>query len=220
VRYCAVVFVLAACGGKLPPTRFYQLAEPAGKPAPASGVALVVESLTTDAAYDDERMVYRVTPYRLDYYTYHRWSAAPGTLIANYLERAFEQSGKFGAVTREPNPTAPVTLGGRVVAIEEVDQSKTRWIGRVVIELTLTNRGTGEVLWAEQFEEAEPLASQSPEGLARALSAALERIANRAVPIVSMLAAQTAMHHETPTPTQGHAARLKPTQGRAARLKP
>lgn len=187
---------LVGCGGKLPATRFYQLAEPSGKPAPGSGVAIVVEPLTTDSAYDDERMVYRVTPYRLDYYNYHRWSAAPGTLIANYLERAFEKSGKFSAVTREPNPAAPVTLGGRVVAIEEIDQSKTKWVGRVVLELTLTDTASGEVLWAEQFEEIEPLQIQSPEGLARALSTALERIAIRAVPLVSILAEQTARAQE------------------------
>jgi len=209
-RWLLAVTLVAACGGKLPATRFYQLAEPPGKLVPAAGVALVIESLTTDAAYDDERMVYRVTPYRLDYYNYHRWSAAPGTLIANYFERAFEKSGKFGAVTREPNPAAPVTLGGRVVAIEEVDQSKTRWLGRIVIELTLTNSTTGDVMWAEQFEELEPLAMQSPEGLARGLSAALERIANRAVPIVSMLAEKTALAREQAKPTQGRAARLKP----------
>ena len=202
-----LVLALAACGGKVPATRFYQLAEPPGKISSGSGIALVVESLTTDAAYDDERIVYRVTPYRLDYYSYHRWSAAPGTLIANYLERAFEKSGKFGAVTREPNPAATVTLGGRVIAIEEVDQSKTRWVGRIVVELSLTNSATGEVLWSEQFEENEPLPVQAPEGLARALSAALERIANRAVPVVSMLAEQTASARDHAKAAPGHSAR-------------
>lgn len=210
MRLAALLFALAACGGKLPETRFYQLAEPSGKTAGGSGVALVVEMLTTDSAYDDERIVYRVTPYRLDYYNYHRWAAAPGVLIANYLERAFEKSGHFAAVTREENPAAPVIVGGRVVAIEEVDQTKTKWLGRVVLELTLTDASSGQVLWAEQFEETEPLAIQSPEGLARALSVALERIANRAVPVVSLLAAQTAKAHESTKATQSRAARLKP----------
>jgi len=203
----ALFLLVIGCGGKVPPTRFYQLAEPAGKPTSGGGVALIVEPLTTDSAYDDERIVYRVTPYRLDYYNYHRWSAAPGTLIANYLERAFEKSGKFGAVTRELNPAAPVTLGGRVVAIEEVDHSKTRWLARIVLELTLTDSANGTVLWAEQFEETEPLQIQSPEGLARALSTALERIANRAVPVVSLLADQTARAHAAPPKTQDRAAR-------------
>lgn len=203
----ALVSGLGACGGTLPATRFYQLAEPSGQATPGPGVAIVVEPLTTDSTYDDERMVYRVTPYRLDYYQYHRWSAAPGTLIANYLERAFEKSGKFSAVTREPNPAAPVTLGGRVVAIEEIDQSKTKWVGRVVLELTLTDTASGEVLWAEQFEEIEPLPIQSPEGLARALSTALERIAIRAVPLVSILAEQTAKASEQKSTKRARATR-------------
>lgn len=205
----ASAYALAGCGGKLPETRFYNFAEPAGKTPAGAGIPIVIEALETDSAYDDERIVYRVTPYRLDYYNYHRWSAAPGTLIANYLERAFEKSGKFGAVTRETNPAAPVTLGGRVVAIEEVDQTKAKWLGRIVIELQLTDNATGDVLWAEQFDESEPLALQSPEGLARALSAALERIANRAVPAVSVLAEQVVKGKEAPA---------KSTQTRAARL--
>jgi ABC-type uncharacterized transport system auxiliary subunit len=210
MKLALVLLVLAACGGKMPETRFYQLAEPSGQTGASSGVPLVVESLTTDSAYDDERMVYRLTPYRLDYYNYHRWAAAPGTLIANYLERAFEKSGHFGAVTREPNPAAPVTLGGRVVAIEEVDKSKTQWLGRVVLELSLTDTRSGDVLWAEQYEETEPLPAQSPEGLARALSSALERIASRAVPVIAALALQTAKTHESTKATQTRAARLKP----------
>lgn len=212
MRSLALVIALAACGGKMPATRFYQLAEPPGKATPGAGIPIVIEQLTTDTAYDDERIVYRVTPYRLDYYNYHRWSATPGTLIANYLERAFEKSGKFGAVTRDANPDAAVTLGGRVVAIEEVDKSKTQWFGRVVLELSLTDTKTGEVLWSEQFEENEPLAIQTPEGLARALSVALERIANRAVPAVSVLAEQVAHANETPAAT-------KHTQARSPRLR-
>jgi len=210
MKSLALLVLFAACAGKMPETRYYQLAEPSGKAAGSKGVAIVVEPLTTDAAYDDERIVYRVTPFRLDYYNYHRWSAAPGTLIANYLERAFEKSGRFGAVTREANPDAPVTLGGRVVAIEEVDQAKTKWLGRIVLELTLTDTSSGQVLWAEQFEETEVLPIQSPEGLARALSVALERIANRAVPIVSMLAEQTAKTHDSAKAAPSRAARLKP----------
>jgi ABC-type uncharacterized transport system auxiliary subunit len=122
--------LLVACANRSDP--YYQLATPAAKKAPA-GTVLVVEQLTTDTAYDDERIVYRTNPYRLDYYTYHRWSAAPGVLIGNYLEQAFEKSGKFSGVVREANESTVVSLGGRVVAIEEIDHSKTRWLGRIVL---------------------------------------------------------------------------------------
>lgn len=179
----SLLFVLlVACGGKLPETRFYQLA-PTAPPASSTNDELVLglESFETDAGYDDDRIVYRTTPYRLDYYQYHRWSAAPGVLLGNFLEQSLERSGKFKAVSRETEG-ANATLRGRVIAIEEVDKSKTQWLGRLVIELALVDPRTSETLWSQQFEETEPLRKQSPEGLAEALSIAMTRIATRATP--------------------------------------
>lgn len=212
-----LLLVLAtACGGKLPETRYYQLATKSASSAASdrTGVVLAIQPLDADPAYDDERIVYRINPYRLDYYNYHRWSTAPGTLVADFLERTFERSGRFRSVTRDTTAQdAPVTLGGRLVALEEVDTSKTQWVGRIVIELTLTDSASGDVLWSEQFEETEPLPSQTPEGLAQAISVALDRIAQRALPHVADLAIAAARTQENKdgkaTPTS-RAARLKP----------
>jgi ABC-type uncharacterized transport system auxiliary subunit len=205
-----LALVLTACAGKVPETRFYQLAAPKAAPSGNSGVSLVIESLDTESAYDDERIVYRLTPYRLDYYNYHRWSAPPGQLVGNFLEQSFEASGRFRAVTRETNGSAPVTLSGRVIAIEEVDKSKTEWVGHVVIELTLTDNATGDVIWSKQYEENEPLPEQKPEGLAMALSKALERIAARALPEVAEHATEIAKAQDAAKATASRSARLKP----------
>lgn len=189
--------LLLACGGKLPETRYYELAPaPVANTQSTSDLVLVLEPLSTDAAYDDERIVYRTNAYRFDYYQYHRWSAAPGTLVGNYLERAFERTGRFRAVVRELDPSAPVILGGRVIAIEEVDDAKDRWRGHLVLELTLTDARSGEVVWSDQYEEYEPLPAQTPEGLARALSTALARIADRAAPVVAEHAERTAARQQ------------------------
>jgi ABC-type uncharacterized transport system auxiliary subunit len=182
----ALLLAAAACGGKLPDTRYYQLAAPAGPP-PASEQRddlLVLDTPTTDQAYDDDRIVYRTTPYRLDYYQYQRWSSPPGVMVGNYLEQAFQHSGKFRGVVHELIPDAPVVLSGRVLAIEEVDHSKTAWAGRIVLELMLSDARTNEALWTQQFDESEPLRQQTPEGLAAALSTAMARITATAVPKV------------------------------------
>jgi ABC-type uncharacterized transport system auxiliary subunit len=202
----AVWIACAGCGGKLPETRYYQLAAPDSKVRGGDSL-LVLEPLTADAAYDDERIVYRTTPVRIDYYQYHRWSSAPGNMVGNYLEQAFKTSGKFRAVLRDPTPDAPVILAGRVIAIEEVDRSKTAWIGRIVLELVLTDARTGEALWTEQLEETEPLRQQTPEGLAAALSIAMSRIVAHAVPVIADLTdRQVRVHAEHPaaaTATRG-----------------
>jgi len=191
----------AACGGKLPETRYYQLAAPAEKHTGGDQL-LVLESLTADAAYDDDRIVYRTTPFRLDYYQYQRWSSAPGMMVGNYLEQAFETSGRFRAVVREMTPDASAVLTGRVVAIEEVDRSKTDWVGHIVVELVLTDAKSGEALWTEQLEETEPLRQQNPEGLAAALSIAMARIAAHAIPVIADLTGRQARTHaDLPTST-------------------
>jgi hypothetical protein len=82
-------------------------------------------------------------------------------------------------------PDAPVVLAGRVLAIEEVDRSKAEWIGRIVLELNLTDARSGEALWTQQFDETEPLRVQTPEGLAAALSIAMSRIVAHTVPAIA-----------------------------------
>ena len=85
----------------MPETRYYQLAAHGRRPRDAAddaGVARRRAARPPIGAYDDERIVYRITPYRLDYYNYHRWSAPPGTIVGNYLEHALERSGQFRAV--------------------------------------------------------------------------------------------------------------------------
>jgi uncharacterized lipoprotein YmbA len=208
---------LAACAGKVPETRYYQLAAPPAAPgAQGTGLVLALEPLAVDDAYQDERIVYRTNPYRLDYYNYHRWSAPPGTLIADYLEQALERSGKFRAVVREAEGNVPAVLGGRVLAIEEVDESPGRWLGRITVELTLKDAQTGAVLWTEQLAETEPLPAQNPEGLARALSAALGRIAKRAIPAIAEHAQQAAAA-AAPAPARPRApGRSRSGQTRAA----
>jgi len=188
-RSTALAFVVAACSGSAPQTRYYQLATPAAvAPRDPMGSVLAVEPLTSEGAYDDERIVYRVGPVRLDYYQYHHWSTTPGAMVGGYLQRALATSGKFRAVVGETTTDTAAVLGGRVVAIEEVDETATRWSGHVAIELTLTDPRTGEIVWSQTYEQREPLATRTPEGLARALGAAMDRIVDQAAPAIAELA--------------------------------
>ena len=106
-------------------------------------------------------------------------------LVGGYLEKALSRTGNFKAVLREQTADTSLVLGGRINAIEEVDRDPKHWVGRISLELTLTDPKTGDVVWAQPFEETEPLPVQNPEGLARAISIALDRIAQRAAPQIA-----------------------------------
>lgn len=211
MRWSALLVALAACGAKAPETRYYQLAAPAaarggGAPSDApSDAVVVVEPLDTDAAYDDERIVYRQSPYRLDYYQYHRWVASPGTMLSDYLAQALARTGRFRAIDREPTDDAAVILGGRVIAIEEIDRGPHRWDGRIALALSVTDARTGEVLWSQDVEEIEPLAALTPEGLAAALSRAMARVVDRVSPTLGATASRQAALHRAALPLANRA---------------
>jgi uncharacterized lipoprotein YmbA len=173
-----LVVILTACGGKAPPpTRYYELA--AATAAPSHG-AIIVEPFQTEGAYDDERIVYRSSPYRLDYYDYHRWASAPGAMLSNYLARALHAE-------PEGSDDNALVIGGRVLAIEEVDTAPKHWTGRLVLELTARDP-SGKVVWSKHLEENVPMPRQSPEGLAHAMTTAMQEIVGQIAPELAALA--------------------------------
>lgn len=189
-------FVAAAltsgCAGT--PIRYYQapvanalLVEPAGATLP---VTLAVASFAADLAYDDQRIVYRSSDERFDYYHFHRWSSAPGEMASVVLREALRQSGRFANVVGGLDPRADVVLSGRVVALEEVDVSKDEWQVRVELELTLRGTVTGDVLWNQLVEQTEPVSERTPEGVAKSAGQALTRIAVRVLPAVTAAASR------------------------------
>jgi ABC-type uncharacterized transport system auxiliary subunit len=183
--------LLAACAARIPETSYYRLVPPVATLAPErepDGVVLVVDELRVDTAYDDDRIAYRTSPYRLDYYEYHRWSAPPGLLVSDFLRSAYAKTGEFDRVVRELEPEAQVILSGRVIALEEIDRTELHWFGNVEIELELRDADTSRVLWSTRIHERESLDERSPEGLARATSRALRRAVARTAPEIARAA--------------------------------
>src|SRR5687768_7146284 len=184
----SLIAVVTACGSA-PQTHYYALALPQPQPRPeqARGV-LSVDELSVAAAYDDQRIVYRKSPYRFDYYEYHQWSSAPSQAITDYVRDALEQSGRFARVTDQRSADTTLVLRGRIAAVEEVDLTPTNWVGRVDLELFVEDPKTGSVVWSKRFREQRPLATRHPSGLAQALSAVLAQIVAQAAPEISAAA--------------------------------
>lgn len=173
-----------ACGSN-PSVKYYQLALPDGDPRAHGQGILAVEELVADAAFEDQRMVYRQSPYSLNYYYYHRWSAPPGIMVSDFLRLAYKQSGRFRDVMSGYTPGATTVLSGRVMALEEVDVNKKKWLARVRIALHLRDADSGQLLWSTTVSEEEPVESRTPEGVAQALTAAMRRIVDRTVPEIA-----------------------------------
>lgn len=109
-------FALAsACASTPPDTHYYQLvvAQTRRPPGLAHDLVLGIEAFAVNSAYATERIVYRRSPYRLDYYNYHRWIAEPSLQIAEYLREAYARTGAFARVASGQSGDSTLTLGGR-----------------------------------------------------------------------------------------------------------
>ena len=170
---------IAACKSS-PSVQHYQVnlaeqrakLEGVGANAGGGGSALVlgVETLLAESAYDDERIVYRKSPYTLDYYYYHRWTSPPGVMVSDVLRAGFTQTGAFKTVTGGYGRGVDAVLSGRVLAIEEVDESEERWSAKLTLDLQLEEAKSGEVLWNQVWSKQIEVEQRNPEGVTVAIS--------------------------------------------------
>lgn len=200
MRYALLVIpLLVACGSSPPPINYYRLASEVKPEASEGRAVLAIEPFSAVTGYDDERIVYRESEYRLDYYYYHRWAAEPGALVTDFLREAYGATGRFRAVVSQGGADATAVLSGRVMALEEVDVTEDRWLGHIALELELRDPVSGEVVWSRVVREQVPLPRQHPEGLAAAISEALDRIARRTAPTIARTSEALLDREEPPT---------------------
>lgn len=164
-------------GGPAPVTRYYALTAPAGAAGVQGSPAIAVEELRADAPYDDRRIVYRTGQHRVAYDEDDQWVAAPGSMVADSLRRAYQASGRFGMVLAEPGTDTAAIMGGRVLAFEEVDGGPRPRVAHIVLDLELRDAETGRILWSRRADQRIAVARPTRDALAAALSRALSRIA-------------------------------------------
>jgi uncharacterized lipoprotein YmbA len=152
-----VIVVMALACRSAPPTRYYVLAPGGVAMAPKSasrdptGLRIGVEPFTVDPPYDRDQLVYRHGPDSVEvgFYTYHRWAAPLGELVAVAMAEGLR--GTVGIAAIEPVTAAghySAFLRGRVVYLEEIDLPDTQ-LARLRLELRLVD-ASGSTLWSQE----------------------------------------------------------------------
>jgi ABC-type uncharacterized transport system auxiliary subunit len=165
----AVVGVACAGPARTPAMVYYTLAVP-GAPDRALPGPVAVGVFTADAAYATPRLVYRSSPFRIQYYVFHRWAAgspqaAVATAVGDYLSRA-----------AGPADGPPTRIGGTLRRIEEVDEAGHR---RGVLAIDFRVERNGKPWLERSYQESEPADADTPEAVVAALSRALGRMLDR-----------------------------------------
>jgi ABC-type uncharacterized transport system auxiliary subunit len=163
-----------------PRIRDYTFAYPAPAPgAEALAAVLQIPPFAVSAAYDSHGMMYREASHRLSRYSYDRWAANPGNLVADVLARDFAEGGDFRAVQHARSPLASdYRLVGEVEAIEAIvdgDRCSANLELRILL-VAVRSTGHDAVLLRRGYAEREPVDCGDGAALARGMSTALQRL--------------------------------------------
>lgn len=176
VLLAACLICLGACAKDTAVRHYQMVGQPITAASSPSPLTLGVDYFSSHAAYEDVRIVYRKTPYRLDYYDYHRWSAPPSVMVTDAMVEAFQESKQFKAVHLGFSSGVDLLLKGRLMALEEVDHSDSEWTARLVLDLHVLDPLSNEVIWSSVVRREQAISERTPEGVVIGLSEALKAI--------------------------------------------
>ncbi|MDZ7288805.1 MAG: ABC-type transport auxiliary lipoprotein family protein [candidate division KSB1 bacterium] len=174
----AFCFLLSTCGG-VPETFYYTLAMEHNPPPDNDQAmlpfALGVEKFQSEVIYDDDRIIYRDSPFEIKYYYYRRWVAPPRHLVTEKVLNYLADSGLFEKVTTYPSiVNVKYVLSGRLLAFEEWDE-QNHWYGKVGFKASLYDPATQRIIWTGKFEHLQPVDKKIPAAVVEAISLSLKQ---------------------------------------------
>ncbi|MFQ5768956.1 MAG: ABC-type transport auxiliary lipoprotein family protein [bacterium] len=182
--FALILLIIVNCGS-VPPTFYYRIdytmQEPSTQNNNISPYTLGISQFTADILYENDKIVYRRSPYEVQFYHYRRWVAPPKKIVTEKLLKQFRASGEFQRVVSIPSTfKIDYILKGRIQAFEEWDESSA-WYGIVALEFQLQNPETKEILWEKMISEKTPAAKKEPVEVVKAISESLNKVVKKSI---------------------------------------
>jgi len=180
VARCGLLVLLLAACFSVPTKRYFQIVA-TGKDAllhPKVGKALYIEPVRVDPLYDDFRVIYRVSLYELQYYSYVFWAKKPDALFREAMGDYLNEKEGFTRVTLDVLQGDPeIVLRSSVRLVEEIDSPKV-WFARLAMDLEFLEFKSGKSLQRHTFDRRLPFpvrkVRQFPAVLSRILTEELD----------------------------------------------
>jgi ABC-type uncharacterized transport system auxiliary subunit len=135
---------------------------------------LRVDPVFVDDLYDDFRILYRVSPFEVNFYSYGFWADKPGKLIGDAVSHYLAGKNVFAGVTRTVAGSDPdLVLMARIHVIEEIDETEA-WFGRLAMSLEFQEFPSGLTLHVHNFDRTEKMPGKDVAHLPAVISRILE----------------------------------------------
>ena len=162
-----ILFCLALCGCGIfskEPYRDVNYYDFTCKTKNQKDLGIMVSELSADRPYSD-KMVFRISDYRIEMDEYNRWSASPAELTRKYFAVAFENA----------NPAkAPDYVFKAEIMQFEADLGRSKI--RLMLQVSVSSAKSGNVLIHKVYSEDIPVEKVTGESFAAGIETCLDRI--------------------------------------------
>lgn len=139
-----------------------------------------VELFAVPQALNSSNMVYQPRPFETSSYVYNRWQVSPAYMVTDFFLRDLRQARLFkGVFGYQQSGVGRFRVEGAVQQFTE-QNDPDGWKAVLAVSITLADLNEAEVtkrvIMQKNYFRAEPMASQTPVGLAQAMSRAMEMV--------------------------------------------
>jgi ABC-type uncharacterized transport system auxiliary subunit len=174
--------VLMVAGGNgcssVPPTNYYIFAPDLETPSPTSSstypYVVAIDEFQADVPYQQERIVFRASPYQVNFYEYHRWLRPTNDLVTDQALKVLEAMHRFKRVHAQPyDIPSDYILQGRIKMFDQWVATTPPMV-RIQIDYRFLAAQSEQVLWARRIDTTAPLASLGLIDTVKGFESALE----------------------------------------------
>ncbi len=151
------IIIISGCMATTADKKYYQLYLPpdsgdAGTPAPPRfDYVLMVEKVEVEDIYNDYRVVYRTSPYQLNYYSYHFWIKKPEKIVRDAITDYLSREKYFkDVITGFSGGMPDLMLKASVHIMEEYDRPEA-WLARLKMDIGVKEFKTGKRVLFHSF---------------------------------------------------------------------
>lgn len=172
---CALACLMLSCA-KVPSKKFYTLNyEPEALSARLSEnpwpCVMRIKEFAIEPAYARAQIVYRKSPYELEYYFYRVWAVKPNMMLSDVVRKHLSATKLVRQVVLrfDEGERPSYELQGNVEAIEEYD-SDNIWFAHLSFTARLVRLSDGSTVYSRQFDNRRQVPQREPEYVIMALS--------------------------------------------------
>lgn len=137
---------------------------------------LGIETFEADVPYQQDRIVFRTSPYEVSFYEYHRWLRPPTELVTEQVQHDLKMAGLFDWVhTFGFESYADYTLRGKIIMFDQwYKENQTSWV-QVGIQYQLIDSEDGRILWMDSVETTATVSDMEILEIVKGFESALQK---------------------------------------------